>query len=263
MERGMVQSDRGRLFALLIAVVLCAAGLSGCATGKDKAGLAEAARDLGEAYMAQGDYRMALKELLKAVELTPADPHVHNDLGLAYLALQKPELGLGHFKKAVEIQPDYAAALNNLGTAYLALEKWDEAVTCFEQVSEMLLYATPHFPLTNLGYIYYKKKDYPKAIQYYTKALEAAPDFSGALRGLGRTLTAMGRYTEAITVLEKAVRRAPRFIEAYEDLANAYLLKGNRKKAVEMLNRAVGLAPADSPVTGGARKKLRQLQGMK
>ena len=118
----------------------------------------EAARNLGEVYFVQENYTEALKEFLKAESLYPDDPFLQNDLGLTYKAKKKPELAITHFKKALALKPDYAPAKNNLGTVYLDIGEWDEAIKYFKEVAGNLVYASPHVPLSNLGWAYYNKK---------------------------------------------------------------------------------------------------------
>ncbi|MEE8397698.1 MAG: tetratricopeptide repeat protein, partial [Desulfobacterales bacterium] len=92
---------------------------------------AEATRQVGEAYMQQGDYTSALKELLKSEELYSRDPYLHNALGFTYMQKQRPDLAIAHFRKAIKIKPDFASARNSLGTVYLAQSNWDEAIKWF------------------------------------------------------------------------------------------------------------------------------------
>ena len=91
----------------------------------------EASRNLGEAFMATGDFTSALKELLKAEKLTPKDPFLQNALGLTYYAKKSIDRAIHHFKKAVELKPDYTPAKNNLGVAYMAKKDWDMAISIF------------------------------------------------------------------------------------------------------------------------------------
>lgn len=132
----------------------------------------EASRELGEAYMAQGNYTAALREFLKAEKFYGEDRHLHNDLGLTYMAKEKLELAIGHFKKAIELSPDYGPARNNLGTAYLAKKDWNAAIVTFKALTEDILYATPHYPLSNLGWAYYNKKNMNSRKRIIKKALK-------------------------------------------------------------------------------------------
>ena len=219
----------------------------------------QASRNLGEAYMGQGDYTAALREFLEAEKLYDRDPYLQNDLGLVYMAKGKPAIAIDHFKKAIEIKPDYTPAKNNLGTAYLAQKKWDNAIACFKGITGDLLYATPHYPLSNLGWAYYNKKEYRLAEKYYQDTLKIEPEFAIALRGLGKTYIAMGRIPEAVTILEKSARNSPRFAELYFDLANAYTLSRKYKKALDAYNKVLELAP-NSPLAVDAQKEIERLQ---
>lgn len=234
----------GTIFKI-VAVVAVFLFLSACAGNKGPSPeeqRAEASRDLGEAHMAEGNYTKALRELLGAEKLNPEDPYVHNDLGLTYLAKKNPEKAVEHFKKAIELNEEYSAAVNNLGTAYVAMEKWDKAIECFEKVSQDLLYMTPHYPLSNLGYVYYRLGQYHKAEKYYMEALEMKRDYPRALYGLGRVYLATGDIKEAIRKLERAVDKAPEAAAFYMELARAYKKNHEYYKAVDTYKKAASIA---------------------
>lgn len=219
----------------------------------------EAMRNFGEAYIREGDYTKALSKLLEAEKLYSKDPHLQYDLGLVYIAKEKPGMAIDHFKKAVEIKPDYTPAKNSLGVAYLAQKKWDDAIACFKEITEDLLYVTPHYPLSNLGWAYYNKKEYNLAEKYYKDALKIEPRFAIALSGLGKTYIATGRISEAIAALEKAVKNSPNSAELYLDLADAYRLSREYKKALDAYSKVIELAP-DSPLAVDAQKEMARIR---
>ncbi|MBC2695193.1 MAG: tetratricopeptide repeat protein [Desulfobacteraceae bacterium] len=219
----------------------------------------EASRNLGEAYMQQKDFSSALREFLKAEKLYSRDPYLQNDFGLVYMAKGRLDLAIKHFKKAVKIKPDYAPAINNLGTAYLAKKEWAVAIACFKKIIDDILYTTPHFPLTNLGWAYYNKQEYEVAKKYYSDALKMEPNFIIALRGIGRTYIALGRAADAVAMLEKAVKKYPRSAESYFYLAKAYSLSHEYKKAVSAYNKVVELAP-DSAIAREAQKEAERIK---
>lgn len=217
----------------------------------------EALRNLAEAYMADGNFTFALRELLEAEQMIPDDPFLHNDLGLVYLAKKRYDLSIESFRKAVSLNPDYIPARNNLGTAYLAKGDWDAAIEIFQELSENLLYGTPHYPLSNLGWAYYNKKDYRKAQSYYLQALRIEPKFIIALRGLAKTYAATGETKQAIDTLEKAIAISPRFSELYYDMGETYELAGDRRQAVSAYRKVISISPGTDISTMAAdRLKL-------
>ncbi len=171
---------------------------------------ADANKELGLAYMMQGNYIPALEIFLKAERLNPKDPYIQNNLGLLYMIKKRPNKALYHFQKAYSIKSDFMPALNNLGTAYIALKKWDEAIDCFKKVLSDILYATPHYPLTNLGRAYYEKKDYKTAEEYYIKALEFSPNFQTALYGLAELYEKEKNNNKAQNFYKKIIKLNPK-----------------------------------------------------
>ncbi|MBU1182730.1 MAG: tetratricopeptide repeat protein [Proteobacteria bacterium] len=234
-------------------------GLASCADIELLKKQEEAGRLVGEAYMSQNDYTAALNELLKAEKIYTNDPHLHNDLGLVYMAKDKLPLAVEHFKKAIDLKPDYAPARNNLGTAYLAMKNWDSAIICFQEVTGDLLYATPHYPLSNLGWAYYNKKEFALAEQFYREALKIDPNFPIALRGLGLTYLAIGNPREAVNFLERVVQYSPGFPELFSDLAGAYSILKEYNKSLIFYKKVVEIAPG-SNLAAEAQKEITRIQ---
>lgn len=221
--------------------------------------VAEKTRVLGEAYLRDQKYTDALREFLKAEAIYPDDHILQDDLGLVYLAKGRYDLAIRHFKKALELKDDYTPARNNLGNAYAADKDWDRAIEQYQIASSNLLYATPYYPLSNLGFVYYQKKEYDLSEQYYLKALEIRRDFVGALHGLAKTYLATGRVSEAIDKLEKAIEISPDAAFVYFDLANAYRQNRDFKKAYTLYNKVLELDP-NTPLADKALEEARKIE---
>ena len=254
----MMKSVRFVLIFLMVMVICSLACTSNLQVRKNQG---EAARNLGEEYFRQGNYSEALREFLKAESLYPDDPFLQNDLGLTYKAKKKPDLAITHFKKALALKPDYAPAKNNLGTAYLDKGEWDAAIVCFKDVTGNLVYASPHLPLSNLGWAYYNKKAYETAEKYYLEALETAPTFINALRGLGLTYMAMGRIPEGIDTFERAVKEYPNMALLYFDLATAFAALHDYENALNAYRKVEELAPK-STLARHAEKAIQKIRNL-
>ncbi|MBR9980123.1 MAG: tetratricopeptide repeat protein [Desulfatitalea sp.] len=218
--------------------------------------LSVAKREIGEAYMRQGNYTAALRELMDAEKLNPRDPLVHDALGLCYMARKRMPEAITHFKRAVELKPSFTAARNNLGAAYLAIEEWDAAIEIFQEIKQDVLYATPQFAYSNLGYAYYQKQDFATAIEYYREALKLQADLLNALVGMGRTHLALNQGRQALPYLEQARRTSPKVAEVHFLLGEAYLLTGQNPQARVAYETTLELAPRDSDLALKARQRL-------
>jgi Tfp pilus assembly protein PilF len=225
------------LFPLLAMLLFSACATTGVSPQDKKR--ANAARNLGEAYLSEGNYTAALGELLKAEKLNADDPLLHNDLGLVYMTKDKIDLAVVHFEKAVRLKPDYSLAKNNLGSAYLVQKEWDKAIAVLKEVTGDMLYAPPHFPLANLGWAYYNQGNYDRAQQYLNDALQLRPDFFIARLNLGRTYLATGRLHAALSQFEMAVKSHPKNPDVLLELGRTYRLLGDNNNARLALKGAI------------------------
>ncbi len=249
-----------RLLALLLTLSLFSCGIYSHFAEKKRKKIEQSAtiRKLGEAYMGQGEYTKALREFLKAESIYSDDPYLHEDLGIAYMAKGRLDKSVLEFNTALEINPDYSPARNNLGSAYIEQENWKAAISCFNKVKDDLLYATPHYPLSNLGFVYYKIGDYDKAISYYEEALDFKEDFPKALQGLGLVYTAKGNYPDAIIYFQKALDVAPNQARIYLDVGKAYQLNQEYNKSYQAYKKAAALA-TDRHMKEEAEEKAQQV----
>jgi type IV pilus assembly protein PilF len=222
-----------------------------------KQALAEATRNVGEAYLAGGNLLAALRELKKAEALDPDDHITQFDLGLTYYYRDRYDQAIVHLQRAIQLKPDYAPATNTLGNTYSAMGQWDKAIEIYERIIEDAFYGTPHFTLSNMGVAYFQKKDYTKAEHYFLEALKINPDFINALAGLGTMYIDQGRYNEAVVKLGRAVRKDPKLGKLHFELGRAYRGQGDTVKARAEFAKAAELAP-DTPLADEAQKELKK-----
>lgn len=243
----------------IIPLFLVAALLIGCANKTPMLRKqSEALRNLGEAYMSQGDYTIALKQFLEAESLYADDYLLQDDLGKAYTAKKRYETALIHFQRSIDLQPDYAPAKNNMGSVFLLMQRWDEAIETLSQVTENILYATPHYPLYNLGWAYYNKKMYAKAMAYYNKSLDIQPNFVLPIRGMALCHRDQGRLADAIHWFEKGAMAAPNFQQLHFELASAYIRSGAYEKAKTTLAHTISI-DEQTPIAQQAKRELKAL----
>ena len=250
--------SRGMILLATAAAIFCYA----CAgqNPHENRRLADSKRSIGEAYMRQGDYTSALRELAEAEKLDPDNAFTQHDLGLCFREKNRMGEALAHLKKAVSLKPSYTPARNSLGRVYLEMGQTDKAIAIFKEITKDALYATPHFPLANLGLAYYKKGDYTKALEYYHRALKLEPNFVFALHGVGATYLAMKKGRLALDYLGRALKLAPKVAQIHFEYAEANLLVGNIAQARISYENALDIASPESEVAAKARQRLKQIQ---
>ncbi len=242
---------------------LCLFLLTSCAstsvTNVKNRKIAQAVYQEGKAYFAQKRYSIALGKFLEAEKIIPDDRYLQYDLGIMYMISKKYDLAEKHFKIALDIEPDFMAAMNALGAAYLEQKKWDNAITCLNKSASSLIYATPHYSITNLGWAYLGKKDYNLAKSYFLKALKNVPNYSRALHGFVNVSLETNQEYIALRKLDKALRKAPDSMIIHYDLARIYEKHGQYSKAKEHWEKVVDFAPEGSEFMAEAEKRLSKM----
>jgi Tfp pilus assembly protein PilF len=140
----------------------------------------------------------------KVVTLDPKNDEAHFQLGALYDENKNKEKSVASMKKAIELNPKNAAALNYLGYTWAEMGvQLDDA----EDMIQRALKIQPNdgFYIDSLGWVYYQKGDYPKAVEQLERAVEITVDdptiiehLADAYEKSGRGDRALARYREAL-----------------------------------------------------------------
>ncbi|MBW2657017.1 MAG: protein kinase [Deltaproteobacteria bacterium] len=153
-----------------------------------------------------------------------------------------------------KVAVDYAKALQGQASDLIGKDT--------EQALELLLKALEIDSgniagLSQLGYIYMDRKEYPKAIETYLKVTELAPRQPDTFFNLGYAYTITKNYQRAKTMYGRVVELRPAFTdEALFNLAVIHEKLGERDRCLKNLKQAVALNPGNK----SAQKYLYQLK---
>lgn len=188
----------------------------------------------------------------------PKSAEIAKNIALIYMSQDKNEEALQAMKDARAENPNDDDLLRSQADIYLKLDMIEE----YEAALQDVIAKDPNNPQLyfNLGVGAAKVGNSEKAMNYYKKALEIDPDFSGAnlniaalilekdqeyideMNGLGNSNAdnkrydelknmRMDLYRESIPYLEKAVDGNPENVEAIRTLYNIHVQLGNQTKA--------------------------------
>jgi hypothetical protein len=79
----------------------------------------EAYINRGNVYKGLGDYKQAIEDYGRAIEIRPSYADAYYNRGLTYSSLGNYKQAIENFNRAIEIKPRYADAYNNKACAYL------------------------------------------------------------------------------------------------------------------------------------------------
>ena len=191
------------------------------------------------------------------------EPVEHSKLaaGKAALEAKKYALAVTLFEEIIASDPSMIQDLDELYVK-ASLERAAELIeTDSEQAKIFLLKALNMDPdnipgLSNLGYIYMGRKDYPKAIETYFKVADLAPSLPDTFFNLGYVYAVTKNYQHAKKMYRRVVELNPAFTdEALFNLAVINEKLGEHKQCIKNLEQAVTINPGNE----SAKKYLRQL----
>lgn len=132
---------------------------------------------LSESYSVKKDHNKAAIVLIDALNENPTDTTVLYALAMQYEFLKERDKAADTLKKALSLDPESPLLQNFLGYLYAEMgENLDEA----EALINKALAKEPENAayIDSLGWVYFKKKNYKKALEYIEKAYKIMPEDS-------------------------------------------------------------------------------------
>jgi tetratricopeptide (TPR) repeat protein len=129
-------------------------------------------------------------------------------------------------------------------TTRFQVRHWRNNTTVFQHAIEV----------TNNNYVAYcalaepllREGKLQEAIEYFTEALRAKPDYTEALNNLGYALAQQGKYQQAEEYYRKALKIKPDLIEVHRNLAQASFYQGKLDEAVQHWLELTRLEPKNA-----------------
>ncbi|CAB1081966.1 hypothetical protein D1AOALGA4SA_9606 [Olavius algarvensis Delta 1 endosymbiont] len=198
---------------------------------------AGAHNNLGGQLLNQGQLDEALKHLTRAVSINPKMAEAHNNIGIILIQQGDLKGALTHFQDAVRIKPDFQLAQNNLQKALAIRGEGDpEAENIQTALKEIPDDPELHY---QLGNVYIRKGNLPKAIAEFEKTMELQPTFLAAQNNLALSYAANQQYEQALVAFKKLIELDPANTGAYYNIAVLYALQNRVPEAIDWLKQAV------------------------
>jgi Tfp pilus assembly protein PilF len=182
---------------------------------------AEAWNNRGATHLALGNHARALADFGRAVEINTRYAEAYNNCGFVRQAMGDQAGALADFDRAVEIHPGYAEALSNRGAVRHAMEDFEGALQDFD----CALAITPDNLDTcfRRGSTRHASGDYNGAVEDYTHVLMHLPHEAAApvYHDRGVVRISLREFAEAVADFDQAIAIDPQFCIAYISRGNA------------------------------------------
>jgi serine/threonine-protein kinase len=230
------------------------AAIQNCQKAAERdAGLASAYICLGRVFVGTGNYKNALQQYRRAVELEPASDTAQGGLAHTYEHLDRMEDAEKTYKQAIAMRPNYWATYNWLGLFYQRHARYEDARAMYSQVVSL---APDSFTgYSNLGGVCVLQGRYAEAIPLLKQSLGIRPT-ADASSNLATAYFQMRSYPEAAVQFEEAVKLDENDYQMWGNLGDAYYWSPRmRSKALNAYGKAIALGeqklrvnPRDSEV---------------
>ena len=211
-----------------------------------------------EVYMATKTWDKAESALLKSLDLDPKLSRAYDALISVYLAEGKMDDALGKLEALLAKNPKNTAALMTSAMLYEQRKDFSKARDAYEK----LLAENPDFTpaLNNLAYLYASQfKELDKGQELAKKAHQLQPDDASVTDTLGWILYKKRDYPRALSLLQESAAKLSDNAEVQFHLGMANYMMGRIAPAKEALQKAVN-SPKDFPNKEESKRRLALLQ---
>ncbi|MCJ7772763.1 MAG: tetratricopeptide repeat protein, partial [Desulfobacterales bacterium] len=152
---------------------------------------------LGSLYEDIEEYDKAEKILKKGISIDKKNVKIHFRLGVVYDKWEKKNDSIHSMRRVIELDPKHANALNYLGYTYAEMgQNLDEAEGLI--LEALKLKPNDGYITDSLGWVYYKKGLFEKALEILEKAVSLVSDDSTMLEHLGDAHFKLNNKSDAL-----------------------------------------------------------------
>jgi serine/threonine protein kinase/tetratricopeptide (TPR) repeat protein len=200
---------------------------------------AQVRRTLARIYTGTGRHELAMDELRAAMNADPRDDETRRCMGDVLFDLGSKEQAVRCFEEAIRLRPNFWKNHAALGIAWYRMAKYDRAINAF--VSVVALQPDNAWGYQMLGTSYHAAGDLDRALENYYRSMEITPTGSAA-SNIGTIWYGRKNYDEALKFYEHAIKLRPHVASTHRNLGDTYEKLGYEAKAREAFARAVEIA---------------------
>lgn len=201
---------------------------------------------LARIYVNAGDFKRALEAYLRLYVCRPKDTKIMNSLGRIYRHLGRFHDSLAILEKAKEIDSSTDMTLYNLAKTYKQMRDYKRAAEYFS-LALQLKPDQAHI-YDRLGNLYVLTGEKDKAIKTYKSGLHIDPNHPYLNFHLAGLLRKAKRYEEALNYYNAALRTNPSWAEALHDLADTYVQLGKSDEALHIYRSLISVSGKTAPI---------------
>lgn len=198
---------------------------------------------LGQVYLAEGFYTIAISCFVKAISVSPGLTRLYFLTGKAYLGSEEYDKAIKSFSRAVELEPGNSVYRCMLG---VACREGGDIIRAVKILEDLKTQDPGYLPaLFHLAACYNQLEWYKMSVQLLSKAYLRYPDSPDLAVGLGVTYLKMGEQKTAGDYFSKAMALDDKSPLVLNNTGVYYLEKKDFKQAATYFLRAYNINKRD------------------
>ena len=197
---------------------------------------------LAQIYIRQRRPEAALELLQKAAEKRPENTALKLQAAFVLNLMGRREEAVGLVQEVLKVRPNHGEAYRLLGGIYYSGGDFTQSDAAMKRAAE--LRPRDPVPLLYLGMAAERVGALPKAMEYYRKTIEVAPNNVIALNNLAYVLAETSTdLDEALTLAQRARNLVPNDPNVIDTLAYVYMKHNLVDRAISLLEEVVEKYP--------------------
>jgi len=195
----------------------------------------------GKMYDKKGDYKNAIDDYTKVIELAPKKGiKAYNNRGVLFEKFGQRDLALADYSQAIEIDSEFASVYNNRGALYYQSQKDDLALADLNHAIAL----DPEFAMAyaNRGLLYFALYKDDLALKDFNQSIELDPTVMRSYMSRAELFSHTHRHQLAIKDLTTVIELNPFEVKAYQERAKSYTVMGEHQKALTDMKRVHSLS---------------------
>ena len=202
----------------------------------------------GAAYGRAGEFRKAMDDFNKAIQLNPRFYQAYANRALIERSQGDLTAAANDYNQALSLNSNYDAAYIGRGNLYRQAGRNDEAFRDFNKAIQ--LDTTDPRAYHNRGLIYQLRGDHARAIDDFSTAISLS-DSPEPYNGRGLSYVALNDDENAFADFNHAIQLDNKKAESWANQALIYERRGETQKAIRSYARAAQLDPNYGPARDG------------
>ena len=224
--------------------------------------------DIALSYLNSGEFEKAIAVYN---QIEPKNTEVYQAIGNCYRQLGDFKNAISNYKKSIELSPDDSDAYYALGVAYLESNNQTKAKDAFKlsvqkdsknlKSKKMLSYIEQKEvgKTLDIAYDYFEKKNYAQALKYLNSASETFPNDPKVFFYRGLTKEATGDIEGAVSDFKTTVKIDRNYVIAYYKLGENLEKIHKEKEALYMYEKFLGAENIDEALAKIAQQRVIEL----